>query len=111
LITNTRDYGTGILRKNNLGLYFRVRDVDATHTIEVQATYDDNARGTYTSIYTVNAMPKDGIVRIPKKTFVDAGLTGDFEDISFKFILNTNDTTSPKIVKGFSHDIEVMSII
>jgi hypothetical protein len=25
--------------------------------------------------------------------------------------LNTNDTTSPKIVKGFSHDIEVMSII
>ena len=111
LITNTRDYEVWILRKDNLGLYFRVRDVTADRTIEVQATYDDWARGTYTSIYTVNEMPKDWIVRIPKKAFTAAGLTGDFEDISFKFILTTNDTTSPKIVKGFSHDVQVTSII
>lgn len=111
LITNTRDYGTGILLKDNLGLYFRVRDVDATHTIEVQATYDDNARGTYTSIYTVDEMPENGIVRIPKQTFVDAGLNGEFEDISFKFILTTDDTTSPKIYKGITHDVKVTSII
>ncbi len=107
LITSPRDLELGIIRKNNLGLFFRVDDIDANHTIVVSASLDG---GTYTTLHTVNTMPKDGIVRISKNMFITAWLLGDFEDYSFKFTLTTNNNTSPKIIKWFVHKYETIWI-
>lgn len=108
IITNVKDYGVGIVRKNHLGVYFRVKDVDATHTIQVTASQDGE---DYELIKTINSMPENGIVRIVKQDLVNAGITWDFEDISFRFDLTTDNNRSPKIYKGYAHKYEVTNII
>lgn len=108
IVTSLRDYGTGIILKDNLWLYFKVRDIDATHTIEVQASYNS---WDFVSVKTISVMPKDWIVRLTKKSFEKVWLKDNFEDISFKFIFSTDDTTSPKMFKWFNHNIEITNVI
>lgn len=109
LVTNTTDYDTAIVKKNTLNYYFKVYGtIDEDHEIIVQASIDD---GNFTTIKTVTEMPKDNIVRINSKNFKDSGITASFNEITFKFIPTSNDSETPKIWRGYSHQVEFNSII
>ena len=109
LVTNTTDYDVAIVKKNTVNCYFKVYGtIDANHTIIVQASIDD---WNFTTIKTVTEIPKDNIVRINSKNLKDAGITSSFNEITFKFILTSNDSDTPKIWRWYSHQVEFNPII
>lgn len=108
IITNINDYDVGIIRKSSQGLYFRAWNIDAQHTITVAVSTDGSS---FTDIHTVNSTPDKGIVRIPNQLLIDAGVWVEFEDITFKFTLTTDDNVSPTIYRGYTHYIEFNPII
>lgn len=108
IITRVDDFDLWILRATCNGIYFRTKDIDSNHTIEVQASVDG---WTYTSLRTISATPEKGIVRISMNEIRDAGISAEFVDISFKLIFTSNDSTSPKVYQGLSYPIEVNTIM
>jgi hypothetical protein len=97
IITNVNPLWAWLYKKTAKYIYFKVWDIDADRTIEVQISYDWWA---YTSLGTINEQPLDNIARLP--------VQWDFRDYSIKFILATTLTTptSPKIYYWYAFDYE-----
>lgn len=97
LITNVNPLWAWLYKKTSKYIYFKVWNVDADRTIEVQISYDWWA---YTSLGTITEQPLDNIVRLP--------VQWDFRDYSIKFILATtlSTITSPKIYYWYAFDYE-----
>jgi len=108
LVTNVNDYNTAIIRKSTQAVYLRVYDVDSDHTITIQAA---TTGLWFQNLITVDSLPKDWIVRIPNRLFIDAGLPNEFEDITFKIILTSNDSLSPKVWRGYTHEYNLNPVI
>lgn len=107
IITNTKQYNTGkdaLYTKSTEGIFFKVEDVDEDHTITVKVAVD---WFTFTTIHTVNSTPKKWIVRITDNQFKDAGVSLEFDDITLRFDFATDNNTSPKIVRGIVHDVDI----
>jgi len=101
IITNTNTVWYWIFKKTAKYIYFKVADVDADRTIDVDISFD---WWDFTNIGTVNEMPLDWIARLP--------VQGDFRDYNVKFTLKTLITTSrsPKIYYWYAFDFEQHNI-
>jgi len=97
LITNVNPLWAWLYKKTSKYLYFKVWDIDADRTIEVQISYDWWA---YTSLGTITEQPLDNIARLP--------IQWDFRDFTLKFILATTVSTSrsPKLYYWYAFDYE-----
>ena len=101
IITNVNPLDNWLYKKTAKYIYFKVSDIDADRTIEVQISID---WGVYSSLWTVNNQPLDNIARLP--------IQWDLRDFSLKFILATTLTTStsPKLYYWYAFDYELHDI-
>lgn len=86
LISNVNDNQNWILTKIFNNLYVRVKDITSTQYIEVYLSKD---WWSFNLIKTINEQPLDWISRI--------NVIWDYKEYSLKFILYSNNSTSPKI--------------
>jgi len=92
IVTNINDLQLWIDLKSYKWLYFKVKDITSTQYIEV---YKSDDWWSYSLVWTINSQPEHDIARL--------NMTWFFRDFSYKFILYSNSSTSPKIYYWFKH--------
>jgi len=101
IITNVNPLANGLYKKTAKYIYFKVWDIDADRTIEVQISFD---WWVYSSLWTVNNQPLDNIARLP--------VQWDLRDYSLKFIFTiaVSSSRSPKLYYWYAFDYEEHNI-